>query len=117
MQGLARAVLVQKLVNVGKIITERRALAGLANIVGVETRHLIGTGETHVANDKGRLTGKGVNHGRTLVALVNQCRALWNDLLHGVVRIFVNGLYVMRIVIRHFCVPLCDDKVRSTFQV
>jgi hypothetical protein len=91
-QGLFGRLEVEKLLNVAKVVAQRRVLALFANIVRVQTRHLVWTGEAHVANQKGRLASKIIEKGVTLVALGNERSTGINSRLHGVVGSLVHYL-------------------------
>mmetsp|Transcript_10718 Transcript_10718/g.18884 ORF Transcript_10718/g.18884 Transcript_10718/m.18884 type:complete len:249 (-) Transcript_10718:84-830(-) len=105
-QSLFGRFQIQKVGNVGEVVTEGRFLALFTNVVGVQTCRLIGRCQCQVANDKGSLTGKAVNGAVPLVALVNQGHALGHGRLHGFIDAFVYHLDSMRIVPYHFGVPL-----------
>mmetsp|Transcript_24233 Transcript_24233/g.40143 ORF Transcript_24233/g.40143 Transcript_24233/m.40143 type:complete len:263 (-) Transcript_24233:820-1608(-) len=97
---------IHKVSNARKVVTEGWDFALFANIVGVETRGLVGRGEAHVADQECRLTGKGIEGRIASVALMNQGSTLGNDGLHGVIFCLTNDLDAMRIVIGHVGVVL-----------
>lgn len=91
-QGFFGRLEVEKLLNVAKVVAERWVFTLFANIVRVQTRHLVRTGEAHVANQKGRLASEIVKKAVTLVAFGNESSTGINSRLHGVVGRLVHYL-------------------------
>lgn len=88
-----------------KVVTEGWLFTLFANIVRVQSRHLVGRSQSHIANNKGRLTGKTIQGTVPRVALMNQFGTLGHNSLHAFVRIFIDDLDVVAVVVHHFRVP------------
>lgn len=101
-QGFHSRVLIEPGLNGRKVVTERRLFALLTNIVRIQSGHLVGTGQSNVADNKSRLAGEIINGRITSVALMNELLAFRNNSLHGLVGRFVDDLDVVRVVVDHF---------------
>lgn len=97
---------VQKVSDKRKVVAKRGVLALFTNIVRVKSSGLVWRRQAHVAQYKGRLTGKVIERTISSVALMDECGALWHYRLHGFIRRFVDDLDVMRIVPDHLGIPL-----------
>lgn len=108
MKRRLRRIKIQPFFNHRKVITKGIVSTLQANIVRVETRHLVRGCFAKVAYDKGGLTGESVEDRVTLVAFFNECYAFWDGSFHSVVNFFADGFDSVGVVVGHFGVPLWD---------
>lgn len=83
MKGLFGLFVVEKGLNVRKVVTEGWDLAFFANVVRIQPGHLVRRRKARVAEQKGSLTGKIRNDRITAIALVDQLGTTWYDSFHG----------------------------------
>jgi hypothetical protein len=114
-QRLLGALEIEEFVDMRKVITERGVSTFLGNVVRVQAGHLVGARQAHVANQKRTLARKVVQRAISLVTLLDQSRALGDNLEHGIVRFFRKDLNVMAVIVAHFRIILVlHSRIRKT---
>mmetsp|Transcript_27508 Transcript_27508/g.32545 ORF Transcript_27508/g.32545 Transcript_27508/m.32545 type:complete len:268 (+) Transcript_27508:525-1328(+) len=106
MKRSLRRIKIQPFFHHRKVITQWIIATLQANIVRVETRHLVRGCFAKVAYDEGGLAGESVEDRVAFVAFFDECDAFWDCGFHSVVDFFADGFDSVGVVVGHFGVPL-----------
>ena len=100
-QCLLGSIAVQEVRDMREVVTEGTHVAFLANIVRIETCHLIRTRQGRVTDQKCCLTRKRIDDGVPFVALLNQRHTSRNSCFHSFIGVFVDNSDTVRIIVYH----------------